>query len=177
MSRIAIRYSKALFELALEKGQLAEVESDLFLIKEQIIKNDEFQRYLLNPLVPAKSKTELLKKTFKDSIGTLTMNFLVLTSSKKRSEFIKEIIEKFEVLALEHNEIISAQVYSAVPLKSDQTDAIRNSLEKKTGKKVQLEEITEESLLGGFIVKIRDSVIDYSLKRQMERLKDKMIFG
>ena len=177
MSRIAIRYSKALFELALEKKQLSEIESDLLLIKEQITKNDEFQRYLLNPLVPAKSKTELLKKTFKDSIGTLTMNFLVLTSSKKRSEFIKEIIEKFEVLALEHNEIISAQVYSAVPLKSDQTDAIRNSLEKKKGKKVHLEEITEESLLGGFIIKIRDSVLDYSLKRQLERLKDKMIFG
>ena len=177
MSRIAIRYSKALFELALEKKQLSEIESDLLLIDEQITKNDEFQKYLLNPLVPAKSKTELLKKTFKDSICTLTMNFLVLTSSKKRSEFIKEIIEKFEVLALEHNEIISAQVYSAVPLKSDQTDAIRNSLEKKTGKKVQLEEITEVSLLGGFIIKIRDSVLDYSLKRQLERLKDKMIFG
>ena len=76
-------------------------------------------------MVPAKSKTELLKKTFKDGIGTLTMNFLVLTSSKRRSEFLKEIIEKFEALALEHNGIISAQVYSAVPLKSDQTETIQ----------------------------------------------------
>ena len=177
MSRIAIRYSKALFELALEKKQLSEIETDLLLIKEHISKNDEFQRFLLNPLVPAKSKTELLRKTFKDSIETLTMNFLVLTSSKRRSEFIKEIIEKFEVLALEHNDIISAQIYSAVPLNSEQSDAIRNRLEKNSGKKVQLEEITERSLLGGFIVKVRDSVIDYSLKRQMERLTDKMIFG
>ena len=177
MSRIAIRYSKALFELALEKKQLPEIESDLMLIKEQITKNDEFQRYLLNPLVPAKSKTELLKKTFKDVVGTLTMNFLVLTSSKRRSEFLKEIIEKFEALALEYNQIISAQVYSAVTLNSEQTEAIQKRLEEKTGKAVQLEEITDNSLLGGFIVKIRDSVIDYSLKRQMERLKDKMIFG
>jgi len=177
LSRIAIRYSKALFELALEKKQLSDIESDLVSIKKQITESDEFQRYLLNPLVPAKSKTELLIKTFKGSIENLTMNFLVLTSSKRRSEFLKEIIEKFEVLALEHNEIIAAQVYSAVPLNSDQTDAIRFRLEKKTGKKVQLEEITEQSLLGGFIVKIRDSVIDYSLRRQMERLKDKMIFG
>jgi F-type H+-transporting ATPase subunit delta len=177
LSRIAIRYSKALFELALEKKQLSEIESDLILIKEQITKNDEFQRYLLNPLVPAKSKTELLKKTFKDVVGTLTMNFLVLTSSKRRSEFLKEIIEKFEALALEHNKIISAQVYSAVTLDFEQTEAIQKSLEEKTGKKVQLEEITDNSLLGGFIVKIRDSVIDYSLKRQMERLKDKMIYG
>jgi len=177
LSRIAIRYSKALFELALEKKQLSGIESDMFLIKEQITKNDEFQRFLLNPLIPAKSKTDLLKKTFKDSIGTLTMNFLVLTSSKRRSEFIAEIIERFEALALEYNQIISAQVYSAVPLKEDQTEAIRNRLEEKTGKKVQLVEIVEKSLLGGFIVKIRDSVIDYSLKRQLERLKEKMIFG
>jgi len=177
LSRIAIRYGKALFEIALEKGQLTEIENDLLLIKEQITKNDEFQKFLFNPLIPAKSKTDLLKKAFKDSISPLTMNFLVLTSGKKRSEFIKEIIERFEVLALEHNDIISAQVYSAVPLNSDQTEAIRNRLEKRTGKEVQLVEIIEKSLLGGFILKIRDSVIDYSLKRQLERLKEKMIFG
>jgi F-type H+-transporting ATPase subunit delta len=177
LSRVAIRYSKALFELAHEKGQLPEIEQDLLLIKDQINQNEEFQNFLINPLIQNKSKTELLKKTFKDSVGNLTMNFLVLTSGKKRSEFIKEIIERFEVLALEHNNIISAQVFSAVPLSSDQADAIRDRLKKNTGKEVRLEEIVEKSLLGGFIVKIRDSVTDYSLKRQLERLKEKMIFG
>ena len=177
MSRVAIRYSKALFELALEKGQLPEIEQDLLLIKDQINQNDEFQKFLLNPLIQNKSKTDLLKKTFKDSVSDLTMNFLVLTSGKKRSEFIKEIIERFEVLALEHNEILSAQVFSAVPLSSEQTDAIRDRLMKKTGKEVRLVEVVEKSLVGGFIVKIRDSVTDYSLKRQLERLREKMIFG
>jgi F-type H+-transporting ATPase subunit delta len=105
------------------------------------------------------------------------MNFLVLTSSKKRSEYFEEIIEKFEILALEYHGILFAQVFSAVSLSSGQTEAIRNRLEKSTGKKVQLVEIIEKSLIGGFIVKIRDSVIDYSLKRQMERLKEKMVFG
>ena len=147
------------------------------LIKDQINQNDEFQKFLLNPLIQNKSKTDLLKKTFKDSVSDLTMNFLVLTSGKKRSEYIKEIIERFEVLALEHNEILSAQVFSAVPLSSEQTDAIRDRLMKNTGKEVRLEEIVEKSLLGGFIVKIRDSVTDYSLKRQLERLREKMIFG
>ena len=177
MSRIAIRYSKALFELALEKGQLAETEKDLLLIEDHIKNNDEFKSFLLNPLVAAKSKTDLLKKVFKDSIHPLTMNFLVLTSSKKRSEFLENIIDKFQELALEHNGIISAQVYAAVPLSSDQSEAIRKRLEKKTGKKVQLVEILEKSLLGGFIVKIRDSVVDYSLRRQLDRLKEKMIYG
>lgn len=177
MSRVAIRYSKALFEIALEKGQLSEIEKDLSSIKEIIKKTEEFQKFLLNPLISAKSKTDLLKKTFKDSISPLSMNFLILTSSKKRSEFIEEIIARFEVLALDHNNILSVQVYSAVSLNPDQTEAIKNRLEKKTGKEVQLVEIIEKSLIGGFIVKIRDSVIDYSLKRQLERLKEKMIFG
>ena len=177
MSRVAIRYSKALFELALEKGQLSEIEKDLSSIKEIIIKTEEFQKFLLNPLIQAKSKTDLLKKTFKDSINPLSMNFLILTSSKKRSEFIEEIIARFEVLALDHNNILSVQLYSAVSLNPDQIEAIQNRLEKKTGKEVRLVEIIEKSIIGGFIVKIRDSVIDYSLKRQLERLKEKMIFG
>ena len=95
----------------------------------------------------------------------------------RRFDRIEDLIEKFEELALDHNKIISAQIYSAIALNSEQTEAIQNRLEDKTGKKVQLEEITDDSLMGGFIVKIRDSVIDYSLKRQMQRLKDKMIFG
>jgi F-type H+-transporting ATPase subunit delta len=177
LSRVAIRYSKALYELALEKGILEEIENDLLLIKEQINQNEEFQKYLLNPLIQTKSKTKLLQKTFDGAINSLTMNFLVLTSSKKRSEYLKEIIEKFEVLALEYNGILFAQVFSAVSLNADQTESIKNRLEKSTGKKVQLVEIIEKSLIGGFIVQIRDSVIDYSLKRQMERLKEKMVFG
>jgi F-type H+-transporting ATPase subunit delta len=177
LSRIAIRYSKALFELALEKGKLAEIEKDFVFIKEQITSDNELQNFLFNPLIQAKSKTNIFKKTFKDSIDPLTMNFLVLTSSKKRSEFLTEIIDKFEFLALQHNRIVLAQVYSTMPLDSNQTEEIQSHLEKKTGKKVQLVEILDKSLLGGFIVKISDSVIDYSLKRQLERLKEKMIFG
>lgn len=177
MSRIAIRYSKAFFELALEKGKLSEAEQDIMLVKDQIFGNDDFEKLLQNPLVPANAKTDLLKKTFKNSIGDFTMNFLVLTGNKKRSDFLVEIIDKFEELALDHNGIISAQVYSAIPLKDDQKNAIQNRLEKRTGKNVHLEEVIEKSLLGGFIVKIRDSVTDYSIKRQLERLKDKMIFG
>ena len=139
MSRVANRYSKALFELALENGQLPEIEKDLLLIKEQVNQNDDLQKFLINPLIQNKSKTELLEKTFKGSVSNLTMNFLVLTSSKKRGEYIKEIIERFEVRALEHNEILTAQIYSAIPLSSEQADAIQDRLVKNTGKEVRLE--------------------------------------
>lgn len=177
MSRVAIRYSKALFLLALEKEQLPAIEKDVSFVKEQIEINDNFKNFLLNPLVAAKTKTNLLKKTFNGSINDLTMNFLILTSSKKRSEYLSEIFNRFELLAREYNGILSAEVFSAVPLDSEQSQAIRSRLEKKTGKKIRLVEIVEKSLLGGIIVKIKDSVTDYSLKRQLERLKEKMIFG
>ena len=177
MSRVAIRYSKALFELALEKGNLSEVEKDLFFIKEQINQNNEFQNFLVNPLIQNKSKTKLLQNTFKGSVENLTMNFLTLTSSKKRSENLKEIIDYFEELALKHHKILPAQVFSAVPLSIEQSDAIKDKIRKSTGNDVRLNVVVEKSLLGGFIIKIRDSVIDYSLKGQLEKLKEKMIFG
>lgn len=177
MSRVAIRYSKALFELALQKGKLSEIEKDLLLVKEQIKQNEEFHSFLINPLIQNKSKTDLLINSFKNSVNELTMNFLILTSKKKRSEYLEDIIKNFETLALEHNNIVSAEVFSAVPLSTEQNDQIRENLKTKLGKEVQLNEVVDKSLLGGFIVKIRDSVVDYSLKRQLERLKEKMIFG
>ncbi len=177
MSRIAIRYSKALFELALEKDNLNEVEKDLLMVKNLINENTELKDSIANPLIPAKTKTELFKKIFKNSVNQLTLRFLILLSSKKRSEFLLEVIERFESFTLDHKGILSAQLYSAVPLSQQQKEKIQKRLEENTGKIVNITEIVEKSLVGGFIVKIRDSVIDYSLKRQFEMLRKKMIYG
>jgi F-type H+-transporting ATPase subunit delta len=177
VSRIAIRYSKALFELTLEKESLAVVENDLLSIKNLIEENNDLKNFIVNPLISARSKTEIMKKIFQDSVDQLTLRFLILLSSKKRSEFLLEVIERFEALALDHKGILSVQLYSAVPLAAEQKEAIQKRLEKNTGKTVRLTEIIENSLVGGFIVKIHDSVIDYSLRRQLEKLRKKMIYG
>lgn len=177
MSRIAFRYSKALFELSLENETFAEVENDLMSIKNIIENNDTFKSFLVNPLIPAKVKTEKLKSIFKNSVNKLTLNFLIFLSSKKRSEFLLEVIERFEEYATEYKGILKAQLYSVFPLDSNQKETIKNRLEKDTKKIVHLTENIEKSLLGGFIVKIRDSVVDYSLRRQIEKLREKLIYS
>jgi F-type H+-transporting ATPase subunit delta len=177
VSRIAFRYSKALFELSLEKETFAEVENDLQSIKSIIENNNDFRSFLLNPLIPAKIKTVKLKNIFKDSVNQLTLNFLIFLSSKKRSEFLLEVIERFEEFATEHKGILKAQLYSVYPLDSNQKETIKNRLEKDTEKIVHLTENIEKSLLGGFVIKIRDSVVDYSLRRQIEKLREKLIYS
>jgi len=177
VSRIAIRYSKALFEFAVEKKKLTEVEEDLNSINDLILSSEEFRSFIVNPLVPARTKTEAFKKLFANKIDDITLRFLVLLSTKKRSDFLPDVINKFHERALEYKGVLSAHLYTAVPLEEKQRDRIKTRLEKSTGKTVHLTEIIEKSLIGGIIIKIRDSVIDYSLKRQLEILREKMIYG
>ena len=177
MSRVAIRYSKALFELALEEQIMEEVRSDLEMIKDVCAGNTEFQNALNNPLIEERVKANLLKKLFEDKLNPLTFKFLQLLSKKKRSGFLLEMIYRYMERVLEHNDILSASLITAGQMERTHVDTIKNRVEDMTGKSVILSEQIDDTLVGGFIVKIKDTVIDLSIRTQLEKLRTQLVRG
>jgi len=177
LSRVANRYSKALFEYGVEQKKLDVIESDLNLIKELIATNSEFREMLVNPLIQASLKSKIISQILKNKLDVLTYNFLILLCSKKRSDFLEEVIERFMMRLLEHKGIIKGEIISTFPLDSDHVGAIKKRVADLTGKTVQLEQTLDKNLLGGFIVKVKDTIIDLSVKGQLEKLREKLVYG
>ena len=177
MSRVAIRYSKALFELALEMQLIEEVQSDLEIIKDVCTGNLEFHDVLINPLIEESIKANLLKRLFEDKLNALTFKFLQLLSKKKRSGFLLEMINHYMERVLEYKNILSASLITAEELEPTYVDSIKNRVEGITGKSVILSEHIDDTLIGGFIVKIKDTVIDLSIRTQLEKLRTQLIRG
>lgn len=177
MSRVAIRYSKALFGLALEQNALQDTRTDLGLINDVCIANPDFQNTLVNPLIEERVKARLLESLFKDQLKPLTYKFLQLLSRKKRSGFLLEIIDDFQARLLDHEGILSGTLISASPLETSQVEEIRNRIETMTEKKVIFSEQVDKSVVGGFIVQIKDTVIDLSLKTQFDKLRSVLVHG
>ena len=177
MSRVAGRYSKALFEIALEKNKLDVVAGDFELISQISTENVDFRNMLINPLIPATKKADIFSKLFKDKTDQLTYNFLRLLCTKKRSEFLLEVIDHFRVRILDHEGILTGQIISANPLSPDQVQDIHNRIKSQSGKKVQLSQEIDKNLMGGFIVKVKDNVIDLSVRNQLDKLRNKLVFG
>jgi F-type H+-transporting ATPase subunit delta len=177
LSRVAGRYGKALFQIALEKNKLDVVARDFELISQVSNENVDFRKMLINPLIPAMKKADIISKLFKDKTDQLTFNFLKLLCTKKRSEFLLEVIDNFKVRILDHEGVLTGQIISATPLSQDQVQDIHNKITSQSGRKVQLSQEIDKDLMGGFIVKVKDRVIDLSVRNQLDKLRNKLVFG
>lgn len=177
MSRVAKRYSKALFEAAIDQHIIEQVKSDLVQVDELIKVNNQFTSMLFNPLIAAVKKSELMRKIFSGKVEPLLANFLIMLCLKKRADFLPEIITSFFDRVLELEGVISGEVFSSAPLPPRQFEQIREKIVEITGFQVQLTQHINEDLIGGFVVKIQDTVIDLSVKNQLDNLRNKLVFG
>lgn len=93
---------------------------------------------------------------------------------KGRFENIFEIYDVFKGLYNEQKNLVEARVFTVVPLDEVHRVALEKNLAKRFNKKVILENVIDESILGGAVVYIGDQVIDGSIKNQLNQMKTQM---
>lgn len=177
MSRIANRYSKSLFQLALAQNNFDLVYQDMQFILKLISKSVELKNMLSNPLIPSRIKGEMFDKLFKDSVEDLTINFLHFICKKRRTNLLPDMILRFEEYVHSYKGIITAEIMSAQLLSDDQLLKIRDQIADKMGKTIEIKHSVNKKLIGGFIVRIKDTIIDLSVNGQLKKLKEKMVVG
>ncbi len=174
-SRVAKRYALALFEAAQERGALEAVEADLNLLTAEYQAAEPFRRLVNSPVIENRSKQQAFKKTFSGKISNLVMNFMLLLFAKNREAYFLPVVHHFRELLDEYRGILRGEVLAPVPLTKRQLAELKAQLDARTGKDVILTQRQDESLLGGFVVRIQDIIIDTSLRHQLERLKQHLI--
>lgn len=174
---ITTRYANALLQLAEEKNAFEEISGDMELIYNTLEKSRQLQVMLISPVIKTDKKHAVLESIFHGQIGLITMNFIQFIIRKNREDLLYKIAARFLELRDQKLGITNAAVMSAVDLTADQKDKLKNRLEEYTGKKVRLTYSINQELLGGFIVKLSDTVIDASLKHQLEMLKEQFLKG
>jgi F-type H+-transporting ATPase subunit delta len=175
LSRVSIRYAKALFAVALEESKLDKIVEDLNSIKKLFKQNNEFRAFLSNPLIRNAEQSIVSDELFSGKVDRLINDFLQLLCRKKRLNQLMEIIKRFDELVLIQRNQLIAGVTSADLMEQSQLDMIKSNLEKMTGKTIILESKTDSGLIGGFKVFVEGVVIDNSIQYQLEKLKEKLI--
>lgn len=171
--RISYRYANSLFQLALEKNALKKFADDAELIYNTLVGSKELRSILRNPVIKLKVKKELLESLFKDRIGSELGGFINFIVEKNREEILTEIMYEFLNLRDRKEGIIRAKVYSADTLTDELKKELESRLEKQTSKKVFPKYSVDQKLIGGFVVQIHDTVMDASVKHQLELLRKK----
>ena len=172
---VARRYAQALFELAREKSVLDEVKTELAQVVTLIKENGELKAIIQHKLLPPEQKQELFRKVFSGKISDLLLNFLLLTTQKRREGALEAIYEQFVQYANEAQNLLEAEVEAAVELSSEELENIRQALEMKTGKQIEIHQRIQPNLKGGVRVRMGDTVFDGSVTMRLDLLKQRLM--
>ena len=174
-SPAARRYARALFDLAVEKGCLDNVQADLANIALLGAKREQYAALLERFELSAQNRKDVWNQILKDQADPLTLRFVHFLVDKRRGDILGEIIRAFEVLYNEAKGITTLEVLAARPLTGEQLEALSARFAARLGRKIKATQKTDPALLGGFQVRVGDVVYDYSVSHQLEILHRKMV--
>lgn len=171
---VAERYAEALFDIAQEKGLIEKIEQDLRGILEVLGASQDLRRVFYHPQVPVSVKKEVCKEVFGAEVDTYTLNFLSVILDARRELFLKDIVAEYTRRVNETRNIAEVKVVSAVEVPPTYKESLAEALAKVTGKDVRVEYETKPEILGGLVIRIGNRVIDSSVARQLERMKEQI---
>lgn len=174
-SKINVRYAKAFFTLAKEKGLTLELRKDAGLITSVCATSSDFILMLESPVVKTSKKILALRRIFEGKINVLSLNFLLLIAENKRENYIPGIFRNLEELYRREEGIKSAILTSAQPLNEALVIQIREILEKEFNAKVELSQKVDQKLIGGFVLRVEDQQYDASLSTQLRKIREQLL--
>lgn len=167
---VAKRYGQALFELAIESDRAEEIEKEIRFALNSLKDEKEFFEVLNHPKLSEADKIALVEKIFSEHVGPEVMGFMVLAIKKGRQEHIVDMLDYTLAPFDERSGYIKAIVTSAVALDEATKGDIIKRLEKQTGKKITLISKVDKSVLGGLHIRIKDRIVDNTIKESLHRM-------
>lgn len=170
-STVAVRYAKSLISLAEEQKVVEAVYDDMLFFKKIADENRGLMLALRSPVVRHEKKMSLLREIFKARVNPVSYSIFEIITKKNRESIIYAIADEFVKLYDESKGIVVAHVTTAVGLTEDLRQQFKKTVADATQKVVQLEEKTDERLIGGYVLRVGDRQIDASIRKQLNDLK------
>jgi F-type H+-transporting ATPase subunit delta len=173
IATLARPYAKAVFELAVEADNLDEWSNNFkFLI--QLIEYPTISMAIGNPEIGKDSLTNILLEVSEGNLNADAVGLVKILVDNRRLKAIPQIALQYEQLKAKHQGYIKVDIVSAYSLNPTQEQEIEAKLNKRLGKSVDINITLDKSLLGGFLIRAGDEVIDVSVKGRLEQLASEL---
>jgi F-type H+-transporting ATPase subunit delta len=169
-TRAAIRYAKAILEIADSKKSAAEVSVDMALIATTIAGNLELHSFIQNPLIKTDTKKDVVLEVFA-SVNAVTKSLFHLLLENKRFEILEAIALEYNHLFDIMNGVEVAKVTTAIPMDAALEAKVSAKIATFSNKKITIENTVDPSIIGGFILRIGDKQYNASIANRLQVLK------
>ena len=167
-------YAEALFRVVQAEGELDRVEDELYRFGKILESNHELKQALSDRSMEKAQRTKILEELLAEKVSPHTLGLLTFVVEQDRGRHLPEILERLSALAAEAKDSVVAEVRSAVPLEDKQQEELARALSKATGKNVTVKVLIDPSVIGGIVATVGDTVIDGTVRRRLEQLKEQV---
>jgi F-type H+-transporting ATPase subunit delta len=172
-TKSAVRYAKALLELAIEQNKLEAISNDMKAIIAANEETRDFQLFLSSPLIQAEKKVSIFNQLF-DYFEELSLSFVSLITKNGRENILVEIAASFQDQVKAYKGIVPVTLVSSKKLDENTVNAILAKVKPAVKGEIELTEKIDEEILGGFVVKIGNTQVDASVANQLKNLKQRL---
>lgn len=162
-------YANAVYDIASQEKAL-DSWSDALANLASVVSDAQISELLHDPEMGKQQKGELVAQVLADKLSEQQQNLVKLMAENGRLSIMPDVREQFEVARAKAENKVEAEVISAFELSAQQTDELVNTLKNKLGCDVTLTTTIDESLIGGVVIKAGDTIIDASMKSQLDSL-------
>ncbi len=169
-TRAASRYAKAILETAQSKGVAESVNDDMALIASTFGSNAELRDFIQNPVISADKKGNAFAEIFAD-VNPVTRSMFQLLLANNRFEIVDQVAVQYNRLFNENSGVEVAKVTTAIPMDSAMESKVRAKVSTFSDKKINIVNIIDPSIIGGFILRIGDQQYNASVSNRLQTLK------
>lgn len=171
---IADRYAQALFEVGEETQTTSELYQELSELVDIFNENKDSYNFLKSPLIGREDKKNVMQNIFKNQLSNSMNNFLKLVIDKDRISAIENMKESYKSLLNDKNNILEGTAITAVKLSEKEIKDLEKNLSIKYNKNVTLNNIVDETILGGVLVKLGNEEIDGTVRTRLSKMKNQL---
>ena len=174
--RLATRYAKSLLDLANERGELESVYNDMQYLQSVTKQNREFVVVLKSPVISPDKKEAILGAVTKGNISDLTNSFITLLLKKGREMNLLEITGAFIEQYKKFRNIYSIKLTTATEVSDEvKKDIVERVKSQSDMKNIELTTAVDESLIGGFVLQIGNTLVDASIAYDLNAIRKQFL--
>lgn len=176
LQTVARRYAAALADVAIERREEREVQSELDQWAAMIESHPQLKEVFANPTIVYDHKRKLLEDLIsRTRVRETTGSFLRVLLKNQRLSQLREVATRYGLVLDERGGIVEARVTTARPISEDVKKSLHETLVTTTGRKVRLSFATDETIIGGMVARIGSTIFDGSVQSHLERLAVEMV--
>jgi F-type H+-transporting ATPase subunit delta len=177
INRNANRFAQSLFFVAEQKDKVFEIQTSLEQLVNLYKKNAEFRFILLSKRIEKNQKSKILRDSLTGKINMNALEILEFLLNNDSIKYLPLILNRYQLILSEKTESAHVSITVSNKLNEQEKIDLQQSIEAKLDKKIDIQLDVDASLIGGMVLRIDNTIIDGSIRRRLDKIREHLVLN